>query len=196
MDAACGFNNPYLHHTENLNTIGLDIDPQVKIKNKIHKKFIISDIHEINFKDEFDYVISVYTWEHLQNPEIVLSKIYEALKDQGVFIIIAPNRYYYISIIERLLSSRFKNMAWKLLKGRPFMPYPAYYKLCTRRELCRHAEKKGFKLEIYKAIEAPPIWFLRVPPLFMVLCLWMSLLNQFEYFDNIKSTFIAVFKKV
>ena len=92
LDAACGFGNPYLEklNINNSFTIGIDIDPAVKKKNRLHQKFIIEDLHNFNSELRFDFIVCVNTWEHLHSPILVLKNFFNVLSDDGVLIIIAP----------------------------------------------------------------------------------------------------------
>ena len=195
LDAACGFGNPYIETLGLKNTIGTDIDLTVKNRNKLHEEFIIGDLHYLNTKQRFEGIISVSTWEHLHSPKLVLENFFKVLSDKGILIIIAPNRWNYISVIERLLPKYLKDIAWRILKGRDHMPYPAYYRLCSKKTLSEAARHQGFAVEHSSSIEVPPLWFAKVPPLFILACLWMSLVNKYKVLENISGAFIVVLKK-
>lgn len=195
LDAACGFGNQYIKKLGLTNTIGMDIDPLVKDKNQLHKEFIIGDLHELKAKQEFNCIISLNTWEHLHSPQIVMKNFYNALSDNGILVIIAPQRWHHIAIFESLLPSYFKNMAWRILKNHNHMPYNTFYKLCSRKKLISEAVRQGFTVEHFSSIEGPPLWFTKIPPLFITACFWMSLVNKYSIFRNIRGSFIAVLKK-
>jgi SAM-dependent methyltransferase len=196
LDAACGLGNPYLEKLNLKNSVGIDIDPVIKDRNKQHQNFIIQDLHFLNTEQRFEGIISVYTWEHLRNPEIVLKNIYNILLENGILLIIVPQRWHYISVLGRLLPNYFKNIVWRVLKGKGSMPFPVFWKLCSKKQLFLEARRIGFKIEHFSSIEGPPIWFARIPPLFILACFWMQLINRFKIFENIRGTFIAVFRKV
>ncbi len=201
LDAACGSNNPLLAdllaagEVELGNIVGLDIDQSVRTTNKLHRSILIQDLHDPISGHQFDAVISLYTWEHLERPEAVLVNFHEVLAKDGVVIIIAPQRFDYVSTIERILPKSLKNLAWQVLKGKDKMPYPAFFRLCTRRSLGASSEEAGFVLEHYRALSTAPIWFTRAPPLFVLACSLMSLFNRFALFEDLRSTFIAVLAK-
>lgn len=198
LDAACGFRNVYLRklHLSNVSSVGIDIDPAVKDRNKLHKKFFIQDMHQpINNNHQFNGIISVYTWEHLHSPELVLKNFFDVLSNNGVVIIIAPQRWHYISAASRLIPYHLHKTAWRLLKGKKHSPFPVYYKLCSKKALSLEAQVQGFSVEYFSSVEGPPLWFQRIPPLFIIACFWMSFVNKYRIFDNIRSTFIAVLKK-
>lgn len=196
LDAGCGFGNPYLEELHPNNTVGMDIDPIVKDRSKLHQEFIIGDLHYLNTEQRFEGIISVNTWEHLHSPELVLENFFKVLSDQGVLIIIAPQRWNYISVIERLLPKYLKDIAWRILRGHDHMPCPAYYKLCSKKTLLEAARRQGFNIEYFSSVGGPPLWFDKVPPLFILACIWMSLANKYKIFENIKGAFITVLKKV
>ncbi len=201
LDAACGFNNEYIakllkeDHIKKENLIGMDIDESVHEKNSLHSDIIIQDMHEPFNMEGLGGMISLYTWEHLHAPEKVLKNAYDALENNGVLIIIAPQRYYYISTIERMLPPKLKNLAWKLLKSRDVMPYPAFFELCTHSSLKNAGEKQGFEMLEYTALEVAPTWFKTIPPLFMIMCLWMSIVNKVSFLRGLRSVFICVLAK-
>jgi len=197
LDAACGAGNPYLEkmYINKNRLFGIDIDPSVRIRNKLHENFIIEDLHHMKTERKFQAIISVNTWEHLQSPSIVLKNFYNSLSDRGIIIIIAPQRWHYISIIERILPLNLKNLAWQLLKGRRNMPYPAFYHLCSQKKLFLEAHRQKLDVMHFSSLEGPPLWLAKVPPLFIMASLIMQILNEHYIFRGIRSTFIAILKK-
>jgi len=195
LDAGCGFGNPYLEKLRLDNTVGMDIDPSVKDRNKIHREFIIGDLHYLNTKQRFNSIISVMTWEHLHSPRLVLNTFSNILKDHGILVIIAPQRWHYTAIIARLLPSYVQNICWRIIKHRKCMPYPVYYRLCSKNTLLGEASHQGFSIEYFASVEGPPIWFTKIPPLFVLACFWMSFVNKHKIFENIRGTFLAVLRK-
>ncbi len=197
LDAACGFTNPYIEKKdlENKFSVGMDIDSAVKDKNKIHNEFIIGDLHGFKSRQEFQLIFSVNTLEHLHDPERVLQNFYHALSDGGTLIIIASQRWHYVSIIERILPGYLKNAAWKILKDKDKMPFPAYYHLCSKKTLISAAERTGFEVEQFMSVDPPPIWFSKVPPVFITLSVLMSVMNRFDLFEDLRGSFLAVLRK-
>ncbi|MCA9249372.1 MAG: methyltransferase domain-containing protein, partial [Planctomycetales bacterium] len=124
LDAACGYNNVYLQpllkqgSIDASQMVGMDINDDNRNRNIIHKQVVIQDLHEPIDLGQFHSIISVYTWEHLHSPTQVLENFHRSLTDGGKLIIIAPQKYNYASLIERLLPWRLKHLAWKLLKGK------------------------------------------------------------------------------
>lgn len=126
---------------------------------------------------------------------MVLENFFKVLSDQGVLIVIAPQHWNYISVIERLLPKYLKDIVWRIFKDRNHMPYLAYYRLCSKKTLLETARRQGFNVKYFSSVEGPPLWFAKVPPLFILACLWMSLVNKYNVLENIKGAFIAVLRK-
>jgi 2-polyprenyl-3-methyl-5-hydroxy-6-metoxy-1,4-benzoquinol methylase len=197
VDAACGKYNNFLHNVDltGKQTLGIDIDPSIKQSNKVHNNFLISDLHSLNIIAHYDVILSVYTWEHLQFPDLVLSNFFNILNYNGVLIIVAPQKYYYISILSLLLPDHIKDKIWLIFRKIKYMPFKTYFRLCDRKSLIQEATKVGFRVEIFGSVDGPPEWFTRFPPLFMALSCFTWLFNKFSIFENIRSTFIAVLRK-
>lgn len=195
IDAACGAWNPYLHEIPVGETIGIDLDEAVRRRNQLHRKFLIQDLHdEIDLKD-VGAIISVYTWEHLRAPQKVLANFHKVLRPGAPLVIVAPQRYYYISLLTLVLTKSMRDLAWRVATGRKSMPFPAYYQLCSRKSLANAAAATGFDLVEYRAHDVATGWFLQVPPIFLLACGWMWLVNRFDVFEPLRSSFVAVLRK-
>lgn len=195
VDAACGAWNYYLAKLDRRETIGIDLDGSVRERNELHREFLICDLHDPIALHNVGGIVSVNTWEHLQNPEVVLNNFNKILEDGGVLIIVAPQKYYYISLAVLLLPERVKDFAWRALTWRERMPYPAYYRLCTQKSLERSARENGFDLLVYRSHDIASNWFLVAPPLFLLFCAWMSLINRVGFLSPLRSSFVAVLRK-
>ena len=70
--------------------IGIDISKEsINIANKTYSehKFIIADMHDIPFQDDyFDFVYSSLAIHYSDNPEKVYKEVYRVLKDNGYFL--------------------------------------------------------------------------------------------------------------
>lgn len=195
VDAACGFRNTYLERLPVGDSIGIDIDESVREKNPHHSKFLIQDLHdEIDLVD-VGAIISLNTWEHLERPEDVLRNFHSILKNDAPLIILAPQKYYYISLLAFVLPTPIQNLAWQIAKNRSHMPYPAYFQLCSQKSLAAAAARIGFDLVTYRPSDVATNWFLKVPPLFLLACGWMAIVNRIEWLSPLRSSFVAVLRK-
>lgn len=55
-------------------------------------KVFTRSIEDLNFRDEFDGVVSFFTLEHVYNPMAVIRAVYTALKPEGYFLGEVPNQ--------------------------------------------------------------------------------------------------------
>ncbi len=68
--------------------------------NKVKCVYRYGDAEEnIPFKGNFDFAISIDSWEFFTNPLKVLNNVHSKLKAGGTFIIITPNPYVSLPII-------------------------------------------------------------------------------------------------
>lgn len=78
------------------NVLGIDSDEiaiaKSKEKYKTHNlKFISSTIENFKGEDRFDCIIALQVFEHIEKPELFLSKIASVIKKDGFLIISTPN---------------------------------------------------------------------------------------------------------
>ncbi len=101
-----------------------------------HCIFKVADVEqEIPFREKFDFVISMDSWEFFPHPGAVMRNVYNALKDNSLFIIITPNMLFAPAIIlaERLHVKKLS---------------PAYtYFNSFKRKVSRLAKENSFLLE-------------------------------------------------
>jgi SAM-dependent methyltransferase len=195
VDAACGSWNAYLYGRTSAETVGIDVDPAVRDRNRIHRRFLIQDLHDEIGLQEVGAIVSVNTWEHLRCPETVLRNFHKILKRGSPLIIIAPQRHHYISLLNLILPKPFQDFAWRVNTAHKEMPFPAFYRLCNRNSLARAAAANGFDLVEYRSSAVATPWLLAVPPAFLLACGWMSLTNRFEALAPLRSSFVAVLRK-
>jgi ubiquinone/menaquinone biosynthesis C-methylase UbiE len=103
LDVGCGFGGTVLELNElHTKAYGLDVDKEkVKIANKIAKQknventFVVSGGESIPFRNNvFDFVISVYALEHVQDPSKVVSEMIRVLRPHGILYIYTANYLY------------------------------------------------------------------------------------------------------
>jgi len=110
-----------------------------KTNNKMSKTnciFKVADVEEtIPFKEKFDFVISMDSWEFFPNPEKVMKNVRNVLKENTLFLIFTPNMLFALPII----------IAEKL-KIKKLSPAYAYFNSYKHR-VKKWAKMNGFKLE-------------------------------------------------
>ncbi len=100
LDVGCGIGIDTLrmadYLTKESQIIGIDIDPQLietgnaqaYMQNKLNVKHYQMDASKISYLEKFDGVRSERLFQHLKNPEEVLAKMAQAVKDQGIVVVI------------------------------------------------------------------------------------------------------------
>ena len=197
LDAACGRRNAFWEpeFMTCTDSVGLDSDEAAICENRFHNSFLCQDVHDLADIEHYGGILSVYTWEHLQNPKKCLENFYRALRPGGILVIIAPNRWSIKSTMERVMPRPVKDLAWRMFKGHSHMLYPAFHQLCTKQSLMEASRKVGLEFVEFKSVEYPFLWFAKMPPLFLLFAYWMVLANRFSLFEGIRSEFIAVMRK-
>lgn len=120
LDFGCGIGfNMYYFSKVFPDVIGIDNDlPSVQIakkqlkKLKCDKKIFHYDGKKLPFNDNvFDIVNASDVWEHVENPQVMLSEIHRVLKSDGILYITNPNKlwpietHYKLPILSYLPSS-------------------------------------------------------------------------------------------
>ena len=83
-----------LHNTSEI--VGIDINEKAISQATSTLKpeniqFLVKDINEIDYKNRFDYIISVNSYHHFIDHEKILGKIKDALKPDGRFLVVDFN---------------------------------------------------------------------------------------------------------
>ena len=129
--AGCGTNQAIAHALAfpNSKHYAIDVSEQSlkHVSNSIKKYGIKNleiekkDISELKNKDEFDYVTSTGVIHHTENPQISLTKLVEATKDDGALFIMVYGSYlrmglYYLQDAFRYLNLRPNGESIKVAK--------------------------------------------------------------------------------
>ncbi len=112
LDAGCGrgrFSKKVATQIKAANVLGLDIKnsknwTECSLKNL---KFKVFDISLMNFKNNFDLIISVDVLEHIKNNRNLLQRKYSALKDGGILYLAVPNEKYNINFFPKRWFEKF-----------------------------------------------------------------------------------------
>lgn len=108
LDLGCGSRNfeSLCEEITGINYIGIDYSGR--------EPDFLADAHALPFRDEsFEFVLSIAVLEHLEIPEVAVTKLFRVLNPEGIFVgtvaFLEPfhmNRYYHMSHlgVVRLLS--------------------------------------------------------------------------------------------
>ena len=89
--------------------IGIELDEEFSNYTRRRGfKVLTRSIEELNFKEEFDGVVSFHTLEHMYDPTAVIQTVYTALKPNGFFLGEVPNQNdWRIQIFDNEIVKRF-----------------------------------------------------------------------------------------
>ena len=135
LDIGFGDDNLIKFFQDSFEVFGIDISKYaIKEIQKKYKKenFKICDLskEKIPFEEKFNIISAINTIEHLRNLNSVFKRIYNALEDNGVFIVYLPTQ-----------SNKFSKTQYKLLynvKEHTFRP--------SNEKLKKMLKNVGFKL--------------------------------------------------
>ena len=145
------------------------------------------------FKDqEFDLIVSDYTFEHVSNSDEVASELDRILKPGGWICARTPNKWGYVSLLTRMIKS--KSHARVLKKAQPDRKeidvFPTSFKMNTRRSLRRYFDPQRFEHFTYY-YESEPRYFFNSKVIFWM----MSTFNRFLPSMFRSNLFIFIRKK-
>ena len=99
LDIACGvgygceiYSESGAKHVVGVDILKSNIEYAESKYSAANISFIEKNIYEIDYKEEFDVITSFETIEHIENDSLVLKKLYNALKNDGILMISTPNR--------------------------------------------------------------------------------------------------------
>jgi SAM-dependent methyltransferase len=139
--------------------VGADVDPVVRDNPLIDDAVVIAPDSPLPFADRsIDLIVSDWTFEHIQNPNIVVRELGRVLRPGGWICARTPNRWGYITIGAQLVPERLH--AAVLRKAQPDRKqcdvFPKFYKLNSHRAIKRIFH--GFDVFLY-TVNSEPAYF-------------------------------------
>lgn len=151
LDAGCGNGNYIID--ENRAKIGwafgVDVSIDETAKNICLDDLKFASLEKLPFEDnKFDLVVSLWVFEHLENPKIVFQEIYRVLKPNGYFLFATPNSSYFpIKLVSTLKYVKVNHFLNKVLFGREEKEiFPTYYRANTIKDLAK-ANQSQFNIK-------------------------------------------------
>lgn len=148
LDAGCGHGNYIIDEfRQKINwAVGVDLAPEFTAKNICLDEIKYADLSQLPFADSsFEVCLSLWTLEHLPDPQAVLREIYRILKPGGYFLLATPNRRSLLIRLRALLNydlaKRWMSRAYGRKEGDVF---PIYYRANEEKFLKRLLEEIGF----------------------------------------------------
>lgn len=148
FDAGCGHGNYVIDENANLikKACGVDLCEQETKGNICLDEIKYASLEKIPYPNNtFDIVISTWVLEHIANPVTAFKEVYRVLKPNGSFIFCAPNKYYFLTLLKRLIPSHLNDLLVSKVYGRKEKDvYKAFYKASSVEELRNQLGEAGF----------------------------------------------------
>ncbi len=105
-------------------------------------KFLVANVEELDFEEEFDVVVAGELIEHIYNAGLFLDGAWKALKENGTLIITTPN------------SQAFSKMLYTVVQGQEVCheEHTCYY---SKQTLSYLVERHGFEVEEFHILKRP-----------------------------------------
>ena len=139
--------------------VGLDLDKRVLNNPHLDEAFNLSayDLGEKLEGNKFDIIYSQMVAEHIDDAHRFISTQLEHLKDNGILIHSTVSKYYWVSLINDLISVNLKNWLIKELGGGRGSDdiFPAYYKLNSEKQIKAVCKSLNVNFKIIRQDEPP-----------------------------------------
>ena len=173
-----GIDRPLLKKTSYYEYVGLDIEKNEKC-NELYDQFLFQSI-ENKIDDKFNLIFSLTLLEHVKNNKKSLRNIYNALEKNGQTIHYVPSKNHYYALILRLVGPNLQKFLLKKLRpNSKSNGYPAYFNLCSYRELIGEMNKIGFKNIKIKVFYKATDYFSFFVPLFLIIAILENIAELF-----------------
>ncbi len=152
LDYGCGRGNFVIDELRDRfsKTIGFDVAEESVVGNVSCDEVIIGTVDTLPFADaSIDCVLSLWVFEHIEDPEAVMKEIHRVLKPGGFFAFVTPNRTSLLIALRRIISDGIAHRLLKWLYGREEKDvFRVYYRANTVHAVKRLADASSFLPEV------------------------------------------------
>lgn len=152
LDAGCGNGNFIVDENRDIIdwACGVDLKPDYTHRNVCLDEIKFTSLAATPYPDNsFDAVLSLWVFEHLEEPLPVLSEINRVLKPGGLFFFATPNKNFFPLLLNRFITkSKLTEAILQKIYGRkPEDVFKAFYKANSLPALKQLAQETGFDIE-------------------------------------------------
>lgn len=141
--------------------IGVDIDPVVKENPSIDEAQVWSPGNPIDLPDaSVDLILSDYTFEHVDDPSLVVAELQRILKPGGWICARTPNRWGYIALGARMVPNRLHARVLERLQPTRAERdvFPTRYRMNTRGAVRSLFPEPEWSVTAY-TVNGEPVYF-------------------------------------
>jgi SAM-dependent methyltransferase len=176
---------------------GLDVDPDALENDALASAEILTG-SRFPFPDAtFDLCVSNYVAEHLEDPAAHLREVHRVLRPNGAYVFRAPNRFHYVAAVAALTPHWFHELTANLLRKLPadsHAPYPAYYRMNSRRAVAQLAAATGFDVETLRLVEKEPSYGMASRAMFLAFTAYERAVNATELLADARANLFVVLR--
>lgn len=159
LDFGCGRGNFVLDELADKfgEKVGLDVALESTTDNVSVDRVIISSDETWPLADSsFDAAVSLWVFEHVENPAAVFGEVARVLKPGGFFAFVTPNRSSFLIWLRRLMNDGLSTWLVKSLYGRvEDDQFSVYYRANTIADVTKTAMAAGLSVEYIATNQDP-----------------------------------------
>lgn len=179
---------------------GVDVTDEVLANAHLVKAAVVGPRDRYPYDDaSFDFAVSNYVAEHVEDPIAHLSEVRRVLEPGGYYAFRTPNLLHYVALVSRLMPHaghlRFANRLRNLADGE-HDPWPTVYAMNTPARVRSLAERIGFTVERLDMVEKEPSYGMVARPLFLAFMAYERVVNASSALAPLRANMFVVLKAV
>jgi len=178
-------------------SIGLDVEPMHAYVMVKGSRGVQGDLAALPLRDESVDIISMRSvLEHLEDPDAVFRGMNRVLRPGGWVVAMAPSKWYYASVIGRLVPDSLAAPLLQFIFGQTvYDNFPTYYRANSPRALSRIASRTGFDLVEASVCPHPPDYLKFSPVLFRVGVMFDRMVGWLPWTRMLQASHLYVLRK-
>ncbi len=158
LDAGCGRGGVIELYAEKVRqAVGLDTDLISLREHRCLKQLVVGSLATMPFPaDLFDVVLCGWVVEHLEEPEAVFREMARVLNKRGHLLLLTPNAWSYVTLMNRLLPARLRRWLVRTVYGRQSKDiFPTFYRANSKERLDAKLHRVGLRNEEFYYVGDP-----------------------------------------
>jgi len=184
--------------TNGAKVFGIDLNLESLKEYKTGER-IRANLEKIPFRDEyFDVLISEFVFEHIENPEKVISECRRILKRNGKIIFLTINKFSLFGFTSVFTPHWFHQLIGKMrLTPQSHKDvFKTYYRINSVNKIRKLLRKYGFKEIQLTSLEAEFTYLDRFPTLYELGCIVNKFIMNTKALTRIRTYLMGIFEKI
>ncbi len=197
LDAGCGRGGVIeLYWKQVKQAVGLDVDLQSLREHRCLEQLVEGDLTRLPFPPAcFDLILCSWLMEHLATPEMVFGELARVLRPGGHLVLVTPNAWNYVTLVQRLIPRRFQEWLARRIYGREEKDtFPLAYHANTKGSLDASFRRMGLVNEEFHFVGDPS--YVAGNDLLFRLGMWWERITDWGPLRRTKVHLVASYVKV